>query len=229
MEQCDQLLSCWRLWHQGIKSVPWKTTACKWDLCSAQHLYFSSHCLNFFTVCLRGRADSQGEKPCIMWYLYLALSMTALVCQHPLFFHVLSVYPKIWVSWVFLGVTEGRRKLGKGGMADMTRGGGQHHWGVLPLRQVQLDSWMLLWSCQILLAWCFCSHLQAQQALVLSGTWPGWLWPGELMSLAMGYSPENRKKRWCNWFGGKIKGKFCLQDLGGECKYTPNSAPQLQQ
>lgn len=31
-------------------------------------------------------------------------------------------------------MTEGRRKLGKGGMADKTRGGGQHHLVTLPLR-----------------------------------------------------------------------------------------------
>lgn len=124
MELCDLLLRCWRLWDQGIKSIPWKTTACKWVLCSAQHLYFCSHLL-----CPRGRRDSHEEKPCVMCYLHLALPMMALVCLHPLFFScIVGVLEKtIWVSWVSLGVTEGRRTLGKGGMADVTRGAGQHH------------------------------------------------------------------------------------------------------
>lgn len=76
---------------------------------------------------------------------------------------------------------------------------------------------MLLWSCHILLAWCFCCHLQAQQALVLAGTWPGWQWPGETVPLAMGHCPEHRKRGDVVDLGGE-KREVLSQDPGGECK-----------
>lgn len=211
--------------NQGIRSVPWKTTACKWDLCSAQHLYFCLDLLNFFTVCPRWRRDSQGES------LYHVVSLpcpthdSPCVCAPFVFSCIVSVLEKtIQVSWVSLGVTEGRRKLGKGGMSDTTRWGGQHHLVMLPLRSPPSQTGATGLCCSGTAKSCLSgasaliSRLSRQQARVLAGTQPGWQWPGEAVPLAMGFSPENRKKRWCCWLRGKKTGSFRLQDLGGECK-----------
>lgn len=134
MEQCDQLLTCWRLWDQGIKSVPWRQQLAN-GTCVLPSTCISAHVILISWQSVLGEEEFHRVKSLVSCG-YLALPMMALVCLHPLFFsRVVSVLEKtIWVSWVSLAVTEGRRKLGKGRMADRTRGGGQHHLVMLPLR-----------------------------------------------------------------------------------------------
>lgn len=113
----------WRLWDWEMKSVPWKTTAGKWGWFAAQHVYFSSNPLCFFTVCPRWKRDSQGEKPCILWYLHLALHVVSLICLLPFFLHVCCQ----WIRKDYLGDLclpeewHGREKIG-----EMWDGGHDH-------------------------------------------------------------------------------------------------------
>lgn len=130
----NSVTSYWRLWDQGIKSVPWRQQLAN-ETCVLPNTCISAHIILISLQPVLGEEEFHRVKslvPCG----YLALPMMALVCLHPLFFSgIVSVLEKtIWVSWVSLGVTEGRRKLGKGGMADTTRGGGQHRLVMLPLR-----------------------------------------------------------------------------------------------
>lgn len=115
---------------------------------------------------------------------------------------------KLWVS---LSVTEGRRKLGKGGLADITRWRGQHHLVMLPLKSPPSQTGATGLMDAVLV-------LPNPACLVLLLSSPGSAGSRHWSSLGYGLAGSGQVRQ-CHWPWGslqKIRRRGDVADLGGK-------------